>query len=290
LPDDYPLRALLAFHRRDPDGAAEHVGEGTVRKGIIWNASPALLRLTFEKRSVAIALAVDGPAVDGDAERLRGVARHMLGLDQPVAEFERAFAGHPCLGRLIASNRGLRVPQTATPFEALTWAIIGQQISVNAATSIRRRLIRAASVRHSSGFYCYPDASCLVALGEDELRRAGLSRSKVQAVHALSRSVLDGALNLASASDGADIDDVCARLRRIRGIGPWTVNYTLLRGFGWLDASLEGDVAVRRNLMALRGLAEMPTQEETRRWLAEFAPWRSLVAAHLWAMRSSAAY
>ncbi|MFT6552722.1 MAG: DNA-3-methyladenine glycosylase II [Zhongshania marina] len=72
----------------------------------------------------------------------------------------------------------------------------------------------------------------------------------------------------------------------IRGIGPWTVNYVLLRGFGYLDGSLHGDVAVRRNLQLLLGREVKITAEETQVWLAQFSPWRALVAAHLWAMQS----
>jgi DNA-3-methyladenine glycosylase II len=75
------------------------------------------------------------------------------------------------------------------------------------------------------------------------------------------------------------------KLLLVSGIGPWTVNYALLRGFGWLDGSLHGDVAVRRGLQTLRNDAEKVTADEAERWLAEFSPWRALVAAHLWAMQ-----
>jgi DNA-3-methyladenine glycosylase II len=82
------------------------------------------------------------------------------------------------------------------------------------------------------------------------------------------------------------IGEIEAKLQAIRGIGPWTINYTLLRGFGWMDGSLHGDVAVRRALQALLGQAEALSQASTRAWLQAFSPWRALVAAHLWASRS----
>lgn len=74
------------------------------------------------------------------------------------------------------------------------------------------------------------------------------------------------------------------------GIGPWTLNYTLLRGFGWLDGSLHGDVAVRRGLQLLLESDEKITEAEAQTWLVEFSPWRALVAAHLWAAKSTLAY
>ena len=69
----------------------------------------------------------------------------------------------------------------------------------------------------------------------------------------------------------------------IRGIGPWTINYTLLRGFASVDGSLHGDVAVRRGLQKLLGRSEKIDADEAEAWLARFTPWRALVAAHLWA-------
>ena len=78
-------------------------------------------------------------------------------------------------------------------------------------------------------------------------------------------------------------------LLAIKGIGPWTVNYVLLRGFGWLDGSLHGDVAVRNALARLLARPGV-SQAEAGQWLAGFAPWRALVAAHLWASLSDGAY
>ena len=64
----------------------------------------------------------------------------------------------------------------------------------------------------------------------------------------------------------------------------------LFSGFGFLDGSLHGDVAVRRNLQALLGREEKIDENETKRWLAQFSPWRALVAAHLWAMNKTDGY
>ena len=86
-----------------------------------------------------------------------------------------------------------------------------------------------------------------------------------------------------------DVAAASAQLLAVKGIGPWTVNYTLLRGYGWPDGSLHGDVAVRKALARLQGV-ERITEAQTRDWLAPFAPWRALVAAHLWASLSAKAY
>ena len=83
--------------------------------------------------------------------------------------------------------------------------------------------------------------------------------------------------------------EISRRLLALKGVGPWTVNYMLLRGYGHLDGPLHGDVAVRRALARLLE-TESVDAAQTELWLRDFAPWRALVAAHLWASLSSTAF
>jgi len=281
LPHNFRATEVLAFHARDPQQRAERVTGHCIDKGLMWHGHPAQLRISLHPDHAEVTLSVDGPPADpAHVTRLAG---HMLGLTQPVEAFEAAHGHHPQLGALIARHPGLRVPQTASPFEALSWAITGQQISVAAAVSVRRRLIETAGLRHSGGLACYPDAATLARLDEATLRSAGLSASKASTLLSVARLASDGHLALDDWLHTPVADTIRARLASIRGIGPWTINYTLLRGFASVDGSLHGDVAVRRGLQKLLGRAEKIDADEAEAWLARFAPWRALVAAHLWA-------
>lgn len=294
LPAGFRRDDVLAFHRRDAQQVAERTDADGVHKGLAWRGRAACLHIRFHARHATATLAVDGADEPDDgtsagtdtdtADALAGMARRMLGLTQPVEAFERRHRAHPLLGRLLAANPGLRVPLSATPFEALTWAVTGQQISVDAALAVRRKFILAAGLRHSGGLFCYPDARRVAAMDEAALRQAGFSRSKAQTLLAVSREVEQGRLPLDAWSAAPAADEIRDRLLRVRGIGPWTVDYTLLRGFGCVDGSLHGDAAVRRKLQRLLGSAERIDAPAAERWLAEFSPWRALVAAHLWAM------
>ena len=283
LPDDFRVADVLSFHGRDALAVAERTDGHSLHKGLSWQGRPACLTIRFSAGRAGVQLAVDGTShISPDG--LTRLARRMLGLTQPVEDFAHAYRSHPQLGPLIARLPGLRVPLSATPFEALTWAITGQQISLGAALALRRRLIEAAGARHSNGLACYPDAARVAALDASELHRAGFSRAKAQTISLLSHEVAADRLPLETWTATLPVDEMRAQLLRLHGIGPWTVDYTLLRGFGWLDGSLHGDAAVRRKLQRLLGSTAAPTQDFTRRWLAQFSPWRALVAAHLWAL------
>ena len=290
LPQGFRRNDVLAFHRRDAQQISERIDGNVLQKGLMWDDVPACLELRFGECAVTAALALDGEGLPDVRKRLRTTVRRMLGLTQPVEIFERAYRRHPLIGKLITRNRGLRVPLTATPFEAMAWAITGQQISVSAAVSVRRRFIQSAGSRHSGGLWCFPQAGQVARLGEDDLRRAGFSKAKAATLLALSAQIEQGRLPLDDWLDVPDEEAIRARLIAIRGIGPWTVSYALLRGFGLLDGSLHGDVAVRRNLQELLAREDKVGEVEAQAWLMEFSPWRALVAAHLWAMKKVEGY
>lgn len=284
LPDGFRGEDILAFHGRDSQQLAERVEAQSLHKGLVWHVHPACLRIDFHRGHAHAELHVDGPAQSTDAHHFDAMVRRMLGLDQPIAAFEQAFRRHRQIGALIRHNPGLRVPLSSNPFEAVTWAILGQLISVSAATAIRRKLILAAGMPHSSGLWCYPDARGLAAMDEATLRQLGCSKTKAGALMALSELVGAGFPLEGPLDSLPELAVVRERLLQVRGIGPWTVDYALLRGCGFLDGSLHGDVAVRRKLQILLKRPDAVTEREAQSWLAEFSPWRALVAAHLWAM------
>lgn len=303
LPANYQRNIFFAFHKRDAQMLSEAVSDNQLMKGICWNNLPALLTLRFNKQKLNIELHIDSGRKKLKAEsielELQQLIKHMLGLNQNIKGFESYTASHPLLGPLVAKQSGLRVPQSASAFEALSWAITGQQISVSAAVSLRRNLIRYAGIQHSSGMYCYPGAAQLIAFTVDELRAQGFSLTKAQTLLNLAQLIHSGQLPLENwlrdywNNNFLAAQDIHDQLIQVKGIGPWTISYALLRGYGWLDGSLHDDVAVRRNLQWLLSTAnqtntsanEKISEAATREWLAGFSPWRALVAAHLWAMQ-----
>lgn len=270
LPPGYRAADVLAFHARDAEGVAERVDGNRFRKGILVDGVAVLVDVTLEHDVAHCTLD------DAARDALPG----MLGLRIDPAPFEHAMRDDPLLGPLVARTPGLRIVQSASVFEALTWAIIGQQINLPFAIALRRTLILLAGRQHSSGIWCYPEAADVAALAIDDLTTRKFSRAKAETLLRLAQMVMSGELSLAA---DAPLEDVQARLLAVKGIGPWTVNYALLRGYGYADCSLHGDVAVRAALQRLLGEDVKPTIARTEALLARYAPYRTMAAAYLWA-------
>ncbi|HSD38834.1 MAG TPA: hypothetical protein VLC92_15085 [Rhodocyclaceae bacterium] len=242
------------------------------------NGKPALLTIVLDQCEARYTLDAEGD-VDPDQGL---IVQRMLGLHMQPEVFEESVSDDPLLGAVVSRQRGLRIPQTATAFEALTWAVIGQQIGLGFAISLRRRLIELGGVRHGSGIACYPDASRVVRMSADELGRLQFSRAKSETLIRVARLVEDGKLDLPQLAL-AEPEAVFDVLTAIKGIGPWTANYVLMRGLGAADCSLHGDAAVRAAIARITAREHKLDQAEAQRVLEQYKPWRSLAAAHLWA-------
>lgn len=282
LPDHFRVQDFLSFYHRDPQSPTEKIDGHTITKALMYEQQPSLLSLVFNKNHVQADLHIDNATNHTSAQKpFNAWVQHIVGLNQDISGFEQAFLEHPQLGAIIQQQQGLRFAQTTTPFEAVSWAILGQQVSVAAAVSLRRKLIQLVNNSHSSGFLCYPNAQQVSQFSVEQLRSIGLSNTKAQALQTVSQQIAGGEIQLNYQSNAQQIEQLQEQLLSIRGIGPWTVNYTLMRGCAWLDSSVHGDAAVQRYLKVVLN-QETISAKQTQTWLAQFAPWRALAAAHLW--------
>ncbi|QYF91940.1 DNA-3-methyladenine glycosylase 2 [Massilia sp. PAMC28688] len=286
LPPGYRRADLLAFHGRDAEGVAERVESNRIRKGVILDGVAVLLDIRLDQHSASCRIDADGVLTAAAQQLADDALLNTLGLRIDPAPFLEAVADDPLLGPVAAANSGLRIMQSATIFEALTWAIMGQQINLPFAISLRRTFIERAGRAHSSGMLCYPEAAGAAQLALEELTSRKFSRAKAETLLRLAQMVDSGALTL---SRDTPVDEASAALLAIKGIGPWTVNYTLLRGYGYPDCSLHGDVAIRSAFQRLLGEDSKPDVARTEALLARYTPHRTMAAAHLWASLQSAA-
>jgi DNA-3-methyladenine glycosylase II len=191
--------------------------------------------------------------LDGDPREHKpalALVNRMLGIERDVAYFNRAAEGIPWLSPLAQRMRGVRPPRSPTLWEASVNAIVFQQISLHAASSIMRRLILALGQSVDSegvAVYAFPTAERFLGAEDDALRAAGLSLGKLSTLRRVAEALASGALLEAMLEDRGSPDAI-ALLREIKGIGPWTATVILLRGLGRLDVFPMNDSSVARNL------------------------------------------
>lgn len=186
-------------------------------------------------------------------------------------------AADPLLAGVIDRVRPVpRMRLASSTFAGLAEAIVGQQVSGAAAASIYARLCLLFP-RPLDG----PTPHGLARLGDDDLRGAGLSASKVASLRDLTARTLAGQVPDLDELAELDDDEIIGMLTPIRGIGQWTVEMLLIFRLGRPDVLPVDDLAVRRGYEYLAGIDHV-TPTELRVHGERWAPWRSLASWYLW--------
>ncbi|HEY8582110.1 MAG TPA: AlkA N-terminal domain-containing protein [Capillimicrobium sp.] len=197
-------------------------------------------------------------AVEREADR--AAAARILDLDADTAAIDAALARDPALAPLVAARPGLRVPGCLDPFELTVRAVLGQQVSVAAASTVAGRLVGLLGdpLDHPQGplTHRFPAPEVLAAA---EIPFVPAARGR--ALRAVAAAAAAGALD--PRDPGA--------LQRLPGIGPWTAGYVAMRAGRDRDAFPPGDLVLNRMLER--------TGAEPERW----RPFRAYGAMHLWA-------
>ena len=177
----------------------------------------------------------------------------------------------------VRANPGLRVPGAFNGFELGIRAILGQQITVKAATTIAGRFATAFGEPIVTPIpeltRLTPVPARIVRAGVDHIARLGIVRARGKSILALARAQDSGKLSL-DAGIHHDPDETIARLRKLPGIGDWTAHYIAMRALRWPDAFPKDDLAVRKNL---GGVTARSAEELSRSW----RPWRSYAVLYI---------
>ena len=211
---------------------------------------------------------------------LRGIGqvvsrcRQLFDLDADPQAIAAALAADEALAPLVAARPGLRVPGAYDGFELAVRAVIGQQVSVPAASTLTGRLAARHGTRLDGAAGPTGPLSVLFPrpadLADADLAGLGLTTARQATLRALAAACAGGRLSL---DPGTDPEETADRLAELPGVGPWTVAYIMMRT-GDPDAFPGSDLGLRR---AMERLGIDPGRAD--RW----RPWRAYAALHLWA-------
>jgi AraC family transcriptional regulator, regulatory protein of adaptative response / DNA-3-methyladenine glycosylase II len=280
----YDVQALLHFFATRQIAGVEHVdtAQGCITRTLSLACAGTTLQgwvqAQFEPNTPSVRLRVSHSlqaALPAVLERVRA----WLDLDA------EPHAIHARLGSDFPDNPGLRVPGTLDGFELAVRAVLGQQITVQAARTLCSRLVQAfgapIATPHAGLTHLFPSPDVLRQVSADALGQLGIVRQRQNAIQALAEAVHQRTLVL---HPTADVLSTLAALQALPGIGPWTAHYIAMRALRWPDAFVAGDVALHHAL----GLQGHPHPGRVAEHMAErWKPWRSYAVVRAWARLGS---
>ena len=197
---------------------------------------------------------------------------------RPIAEH---LARDARLAPFVTRYPALRLVGAVDGFELAVRAVLGQAISVRAASLLTARLVELAAeplTGTPSPLSRLPLAPHRLAdVAPERLRTIGVPRSRAECLLALARAAAAGELpELLTETRDVDPEAFIARFTRLPGIGPWTAHYVALRALGWSDAFPDSDLGLRK---AMGGVSPARLRAAAERW----RPFRAYAARYLWA-------
>ncbi len=273
-PFDWPL--MLSFFRLRQLKSVEQISDNYYRRTININHCKGWLEITQADNLQALKLTVQ---LD-DYRYLNHVilrVRCMFDLDADMQLIHQQLSQYSHLANIINKYQGLRLPGCWDKFEFSLRAILGQQISVKAATTLANRIaIKYGEPAPHNPFsltHFFPTEAALSAVDYHDI---GLTKTRV---NTLNNWLEFYQQHQELFSCYATIEELEQQLISIKGIGPWTVNYLAMRGLSDPDAFPSADLGI---IKALTVNGKKPSNNDILKRAEAWRPWRAYAAIYLW--------
>lgn len=286
LPADFNMGACLEYMNRSPLECLFRTDEAGITRMFKLAGGPLLIRLSVSEGN-RLRVTRQYGTVPGNLEQ-EELARYIvewLDLDRDLAPFYRLAEADRLLQPLVNQHRGLRIVGIPDLFEALCWAILGQQVNLAFAYRLKQRLTAEYGESlewEGQTYYHFPRPEVFSEVQLEELCALQLTRSKAQTVLTVASLIAGGELSREELLALPSPEAAEQRLLQIRGIGPWTSQYVRMRCLRDASSFPTGDVGLQNVVKFLSGMDRKPTPAELLDLARPWKGWEAYATFYLW--------
>jgi DNA-3-methyladenine glycosylase II len=219
-----------------------------------------------------------------DKKQIKDLVSSLFNLPLDLTAFYDAVRNDKIMQTLTRQLRGLKSPTTPTVFEALVDSIIEQQISLNVAHVLERNVIKTFGDQltvDEKVYYAFPTPQNIADTTVEQLRACGLSMRKAEYIHGIATAIVKRELDLEHFKTYGDPEEIIKEMVKIRGIGVWTAELTMLRGMHKLEAIPADDLGLRRHIAHYYCNDRKISGSEARKIAEMWGRWKGLAAYYL---------
>jgi AraC family transcriptional regulator of adaptative response / DNA-3-methyladenine glycosylase II len=281
----YDWESMLGFLKARAIPGVEIVQGGSYARAVEFDGRIGSVEVCHAPRHQSLSVAIRFPEVSAFPAIVSRV-RRLFDLGADIETIDGHLSRDPLLAPLVAERPGLRAPGGWDGFELAVRAILGQQITVVAARGLAEQLVARHGQAVPAPYAIHPALTRVFPTAE-HLARAksmglGMPAAREHSLKALADAVA-GDPNLFR--QHGTIESAIARLRTIRGIGPWTAHYIALRAMREMDAFPSTDIGLLRGMAGIGAACSTSAHLEQR--AESWRPWRAYAAQHLWTSDAS---
>ncbi|WP_373511094.1 DNA-3-methyladenine glycosylase [Persicitalea sp.] len=282
IPPIFSFRECLWFLDRNYDDIMHRVTETSVTKPFRVGKKVALLEISEEEGKLLVQFR-GGDLVEENDLREQVIALFDLGAN--LAPFYERLKADDELAFMAKEFFGLRLIGIPDLFEAICWSIIGQQINLSFAYSLKRRIVELAGEKITYDdhvFHAFPTPARVVALTVEQLRPLQFSGRKAEYLIGVANAFESGEISKAQLLALPTTEAMVQRLTSLRGVGEWTAHYSLMKSLKVPTSVPYGDVGLYNALAALKKLPKRPSRTELASVFAPFQGHEAYLTLYLW--------
>ena len=285
LPRIFSSTQILKRLKRSPLEILHRVEEGKIFKLIPYENQNLLCEIAFQNNECIDVRLLNEKLTQ---EKKTILKRYIIGwfdLDRDLQPFYEVARSDNLLSLVLDNCRGLRIIAVEDLFEALSWAILGQQINLSFAYTLKKRLIENFGqqfIYNGIPFWRFPAPEAIVRANPQQLLDLSISIRKTEYLQEVSRQITEGKLSKELLSQLNSIHQIEKALTGIRGIGAWTANYVLLRCLRHPQAFPVGDAGLQNAVKKLLNMDRKPTETELRELAIPWKGWEAYATFYLW--------
>ena len=286
-PDEFNFEECLLFLNRSSKEMLHRIKEGYLYKLLKVDESLVLCKISWKDPIIQVEFPLRSLSRK-EQEYVVSYIWEWFDLDYDIDQFYSGSSEDVLLKELVKNYRGLRIIGIPDLFEALCWAILGQQITLSFAYTLKKRFVEcygeSLSFEHED-YWIFPNAHVIAKLHVEELKELQFSTRKAEYIIDIAKAISNGLLSKEELLTLNDYHLVKKRLVAQRGIGPWTADYVMMKCLHFPNAFPIGDVGLHNAIKVQARLERKPTLEEltaiSMNWkgfeaYATFYLWRSL--------------
>ncbi|WP_195575138.1 DNA-3-methyladenine glycosylase 2 [Paenibacillus sp. 1001270B_150601_E10] len=285
LPELFDMMANLDYLTRDKNECMYTVNNDTITKVIPIEKQRFLVQISAVKdHQMHIRFLDARPTEYHHRKKIVAYIRDWFDLDRDVRPFYQMAKTDPLLKGTIEKSFGLRVMGIPDLFEALCWGVIGQQINLAFAYSLKKQFVERFGDQvkwDGHTYWVFPSFERIAQLSPSHLTDIKMTNRKSEYIINLSKLMASGELSKEQLMN-MNMKEAEKTLVSIRGIGPWTANYVLMRCLRFPSAFPIDDVGLLNAVKALRKMDRKPTKEELLALSIPWKDWESYATFYLW--------
>lgn len=283
-PTEFSFRECLVFLNRSPLECLHRVQGESILKSIIADNQHILFSITHAGEALHLEQLTGRPS-EATKANIIDYVNQWFDLDRDIRPFYKLAAQDELLRPLKQDYFGLRLIGIPDFTESICWAIIGQQINLRFAYTLKQRLVMLCGKKlHYEGmdYWRFPAAAAIAALSPEQLRNIQFSRQKIDYILDITKMIASGALSPQQLRTLPEPSKIREALAKIRGIGNWTAEYVMMKYFRLPAAFPVQDVGLHNAIKAKLNLPQKPTLAQIQELAAGWKGWEAYATFYLW--------